>query len=310
MDLKQLEYILAIQEHGNISRAADALFISQSALNQQLIHLEKELNTKLFIRNNRNLRPTQAGIIYLQNAREILKIKRNTYSLLQDLADSTIGELHLGLTWEHGIDMFTEIFPQFNQRFPRFSIKIHERTVAQQHQMLISGHIDLGFVMLQEGDRIDANYVPICQEDMLLGIPKNHPLAHLAATPGSPLTTIDLALFKEDGFSLIFPESTMRAVIDPLFHNAGFKPNILIETSMNQALCKMVSRGLCCTVLPSFYAAQHDTIAWFRLKGNTTWKWCMVYPKGIELNAAGSYLIELAKQYGEEEERKLREKLG
>lgn len=306
MELKQLEYILAIEEYGNISKAANALFISQSALNQQLIHLEQELNTKLFIRNNRNLRPTQAGIIYLQNAHEIIKIKKNTYSLLQDLADSTIGELHLGLTWEHGIDMFTEIFPQFNQKFPRFSIKIHERTVAQQHQMITSGHIDLGFVMLQDSDRIDANYVPLCQEQLLLGVPKNHPMARYANPLDIPLASADLALFKDDLFSLIFPESTMRAVIDPLFHNSGFKPKILFETSMNHALCKMVSRGLCCTILPQFYALQYDDIAWFRLEGNTQWKWCIVYPKGIQLNAAARYLIELARRYGAEEEMKLK----
>lgn len=76
MDLKQLEYILAIAEHGNISRAATSLYISQSALNQQLLHLEKELGMKLFHRDKRNLIPTPAGKIYLESAREILKIKK------------------------------------------------------------------------------------------------------------------------------------------------------------------------------------------------------------------------------------------
>lgn len=308
MDFKQLEYILAIEEHGNISRAANALYISQSALNQQLIHLEKELNTKLFFRDNRNLWPTQAGKIYLENAKEVMKIKKNTYSLLQDLADSTIGELRLGLTWEHGIDMFTQIFPAFNARFPHFSIKIFERNVAQQHQMLSAGHLDLGFVMLQENERIDANYIPVCHEELILGIPGNHPLACRAAAPGQPLAVLDLALLKDELFSLIFPESTMRSVIDPLFRAAGFQPKILFETAMNHMLQKAVSRGLCCTIMPQSYtlsdelpgniSAPLQKPAWFRLKGSTFWDWCMVYPKGIKLNTAAQYLIQLAKDYG------------
>ncbi|MDO4267511.1 MAG: LysR family transcriptional regulator [Eubacteriales bacterium] len=298
MDFKQLEYILAIEEYGNISRAAAALFISQSALNQQLIHLEKELNMKLFARDNRNLWPTQAGKIYLENAKEILKIKKNTYSLLQDLSDSTIGELRLGLTWEHGIDMFTAIFPAFNQRFPRFTFRLFERNVAQQHQMLSGGHLDMGFVMLQDTERIDASYVELCHEELILGIPSGHPLAGQAAGSGEPLTRISLSLFKDDLFSLIFPESTMRAVINPLFRAAGYSPRILFETSMNHALQKMVSRGLCCTILPESYAVRDGSVAWFRLEGNVTWTWCLVYPKGVKLNAASQHFIHLARQYG------------
>ena len=78
MDLKLLEYVVAIADYGNITKAAEAMFITKSGLNQQLIHLEKELNTPLFYRTKRHLHPTQAGQIYIDNAREILRIKKNT----------------------------------------------------------------------------------------------------------------------------------------------------------------------------------------------------------------------------------------
>lgn len=69
MDLKQLEYIIAIADYGNITKAAEALFITQSGLNQQLIRLEKELNIQLFERNKRHLHLTQAGEIYVNHSR-------------------------------------------------------------------------------------------------------------------------------------------------------------------------------------------------------------------------------------------------
>ena len=302
MDFKQLEYILAIEEYGNISRAATALFISQSALNQHLLHLEKELGMKLFHRNKRTMTPTQAGKIYLENAREILKIKKNTYSMINDLAASSIGELRLGLTWEHGVDMYTEILPEFMKYHPHFSVRLYERNVAQQHQMILSDHLDLGFVLLQEKDRIDANYLSICHEEMLLAIPRSHSLASLAAPPGQPLTYISLALFKNEMFSLLFKGSTMRSIIDQQFLEAGFEPDILFETSMNAVLQKMVARGLCCAIFPQSYAHSTNEMACFRLEGNPGWDWCLVYPKGIRPGSACTDLIHLAQKYGHEKQ--------
>lgn len=307
MDLKQLEYILAIEEYGNISRAANALYISQSALNQQLIRLEKDLGMKLFYRDKRSLRPTQAGRIYLDNARDILTIKKNTYSRLHDLADSATGELRLGLTWEHKVDMFAEILPVFSQKYPRFSFKMFERNVAQQHQMILSDHLDLGCVMLQESERIDANYIPILREELVLAVPRSHPLAKLSAAVGEPLTYISLALFRDELFSLIYQGSTMRNVVDELFREAGYQPKILFETSMNRILHKMVSQGLCCAVFPQSYAQPTEKVACFRIQGRTYWDVCLVYPKGIEPNMACKELISLAKEYGSKKEKELRQ---
>lgn len=303
MDLKQLEYILAIAEHGNISRAATSLYISQSALNQQLLHLEKELGMKLFHRDKRNLIPTPAGKIYLESAREILKIKKNTYSQLHDLADSTIGELRLGLTWEHGVDMFTEILPKFMNRYPRFSIQMFERSVAQQHQMILSDHLDLGFVLLQKEDRINADYISICKEEMLLAVPRTNPLAKLAAPPGQPLKYISLSLFKDELFSLLYKGSTMRTIIEQQFKKANFQPHILFETSLNHVLQKTVAKGLCCAIFPQSYAQSTSDVACFRLDGNPSWEWCIVTPKGIRPSTACSDLINLARQYGYEKEK-------
>ncbi len=78
MDTKQIEYILKIAEENNITKAADKLYITQSALNQQLLKLEKELGTPLFHRSRVNWRPTEAGEVYLRNARQILRLKKDT----------------------------------------------------------------------------------------------------------------------------------------------------------------------------------------------------------------------------------------
>lgn len=300
MDLRQLEYMVAIAEKGSISKAADSLFISQSGLNQQLIKLEKELNIQLFYRTTHHLELTQAGQIYVKNARDILTIKKNTYTQIGDLVDSTTGEINFSLTAEHGINMFVEIFPAFTKRYPGVMLNLNEMIVSQQHEALLTGHMDLGFVMLRDIDKVNLEYVHLCNERLVLGVPRTNPLAQqYGAPPGSPYPTIDLALFSQERFSLIFATSTMRNVIRPLFKEAGYEPNILFETSMNHVLSKIVSQGLCCTIIPQSHAANHDKVAWFFLTSDPVWEIDVVYNKNNPPSKAGQYLIKLAQEYGQ-----------
>ena len=306
MDLKQLEYMVAIAECGNISRAAETLFITQSGLNQQLIKLEKELGQQLFYRNKHYLRTTQAGKLYIDSAKEILRIKKNTYAQLEDLKGNVVGEIALGLTHEHGIDIFTSVFPDFNHRYPGVTFNLLERIVSDQHNFLLGGHLDFGIIMLADSDKIDLEYIKLYNENLVLGIPKKHPMAKYASAPGEPLSTIDLRLFRQDSFSLIFASSTMRKVIDPLFKEAGYQPHILIESAMNHALIQLVSNGFCCTILPQsrvLVSPYSTNCAWFHLSSRPNWNIYVAYRKDMHLNEVHRYFIQLAKHYGNELEK-------
>lgn len=98
MDLKQIEYILKIAEEKNITHAAEKLFITQSALNQQLLKLEKELGCPLFYRSRTDWRPTPAGEIYLDAARQILILKKNAYDQIHDLTEYQKNTIRIGFT--------------------------------------------------------------------------------------------------------------------------------------------------------------------------------------------------------------------
>ena len=98
MDLKQVEYMIRIAEENNITRAAEKLFLTQSALNQQLLKLEKELGTPLFHRSRTNWRLTEAGEVYIRSAKELLRIKKDTYNQIRDIAETRKGTLSIGLT--------------------------------------------------------------------------------------------------------------------------------------------------------------------------------------------------------------------
>ncbi|NYE08797.1 DNA-binding transcriptional LysR family regulator [Bacillus niacini] len=83
MDVLPLEYMIKIAEENNITKAAEKLFITQSALNQQLLKLEKELGTQLFVRSRSNWHLTQAGEVYIENAKKMIQIqKKHTIGLM------------------------------------------------------------------------------------------------------------------------------------------------------------------------------------------------------------------------------------
>ena len=111
MDTRQMEYIIQISEERSITKAAEKLFITQSALNQQLQKLEKELGLPLFVRTRSDWHLTPAGEIYVNTARQILNLKKDAYSQIQDLKESGNRRISLGLIPERGVNMFTAIYP-------------------------------------------------------------------------------------------------------------------------------------------------------------------------------------------------------
>ena len=102
MDLHLLENIISIADEKSITKAAEKRFVTQSALNQQLQKLEKELGTPLFIRARGNWQPTEAGEAYLSAARQMLLLKQDTYNRIADYAEKSSRRLTVGLIPERG----------------------------------------------------------------------------------------------------------------------------------------------------------------------------------------------------------------
>ena len=85
MDLKELNYIVVIADEGSISRAADKLYMAQSSLSQFLFQYEAELGAKLFVRTARGVRPTSAGEVFIDHARQILMDYHRTKNEIWDI---------------------------------------------------------------------------------------------------------------------------------------------------------------------------------------------------------------------------------
>ena len=301
MDLKKIEYIVKIDDEHSITRAAEKLFVTQSALNQQLLRLEKELGAPLFHRSKVDMRPTEIGQVYLDNAREILRIKQRTYNLINDMTDAKKGRLSIGFTPGRGSEMFTHVYPSFHQAYPNVIVEPHELSVHRQQQMISQGNLDIGFQTLSERQRTDSEYIKLGEEEIFLLVPSIHPAAEqLAATQtaSAPFPIANLTLFQYEPFVLMYKESTIRAITDEIFRKSGFTPNVLFETASNNTVLSMIEANLCCGVVPEYYVRRLPKgISCFAFPTHPSWDIAANYRKNGYLSEAAKYFIELVRNF-------------
>lgn len=302
MELKQQEYLVTIATCESITQAAKQLYLTPSALNQQLLKLERELDLQLFVRNHHRVTLTPAGAIYVDGCRRILAIRQQTYTRLQDLKDQKCGSYEIGLTFEHGRDMFAKVYPAFHSEYPGISIHCHQLMTTDMLEMTRDGKLDLAFILagypqLYQG----IDYIDLSQENILLGLPITHPLVDPEEATYPPAKPFNLRQLEQDDFSTALSSSTMRMdLIDPMFQRAGFCPNIVTESSYNSFLEQTASMGLCNTIIPQSQVHDHTNIAWYYLPDFPQFHFGAIYPEGYQLSHAMLRFLELARNYAQQ----------
>lgn len=299
MNLKEIEYIVKIADEGNITHAAEKLFVTPSALNQQLLRLENELGTQLFQRIRNAWVPTEAGKIYLDGAREILRIKKETYCHLNDIVTLRNSALTISFPPERGSDMFVHVYPLFHQRYPHVTVHVIEASVSRQQELIARGDADIGFVTLQEKQKNGDTYLPIRKEELVLVVPAASPLcAQARPSPQSKYPELPLAACREEVFAFMHRESTIYDYLHQLFRQAGFFPSVLFETARSATILEMVAAGLCCSIVPDSDSLEHIAgVCFFCLDNHPCWDLMACYKKGAYLSKPGQHFLHLAAQY-------------
>ncbi|MBQ9263507.1 MAG: LysR family transcriptional regulator [Clostridia bacterium] len=297
MDTKLCEYMIAIAEQGSISQAAEKLYLTQSALNQQLLKLEKELGAPLFIRTRNHWTVTPVGEVYIENARKMLAIKATAYAQIEDLAKHWRGTITIGLTAERGMQMFSSVYPDMHARYPHTIFQPVEATVEEQNKLLDAGQMDIAFQTIREKKYKSLTYQTILNEPFVLCIPRTHPLAYADMLPPDQFPTISLSLFRNEVFTLVRKSSTMRQMVDRLFEQAGFYPRLLFDSVGMRSMQKLTANGQCCCIIPRFYAIPSSRVAYFFLGNDACWELAAVYRTDHYLTRASRDFIDMASAY-------------
>jgi len=147
MELRQLQYFLAVAEELNFGRAAARLQIAQPPLSRQIRQLEQELGVELFRRTKRRVELTEAGRLFLEEARQILSQVEQGVRVAQRASRGEIGRLVVGFEGSSTYDVIPVSLKVYRERFPEVDLVVYAMTTEEQIQALLENRIGIGFVV-------------------------------------------------------------------------------------------------------------------------------------------------------------------
>lgn len=257
MNLRDLEYLVAVADHGSFRRAAVACDVSQPTLSTQVKKLEKELGATLVDRSSAPLRLTVAGDEVVRRARRLLQDAEQLRDSVRAQAEPESGTIRLGVFPTLGAYLLPHVVGRVRDRFPGVNLLITEEKSANLLAQLDAGDLDAVVVALPVADP-DLVVCPLFREDFLLAVPVGHPLAD---GPGP------LAARRLTGTELILLASGHclgDQVDDWLVRVGGRRRDDYRATSL-ESLRSMIAAGGGATLLPALavqppVAASEDVV--------------------------------------------------
>ncbi len=302
MDLRRIENIIRIAEEKNITRAADKLYISQPALNLQLLNLEKELGTKLFYRRGNEWSITEAGRIYVETGRKMISLKKDAYSKISDIAKLHNEEIAVGAAGVEGDNMMTSIYQQFHNMHPNVKLQLNIMKGLKTQELVKNGTIDLGIILMGDKQSYRLEYEFLAHVEMLLALSKDSPFIADIEKDKDGSDVIDIKKLENASFVLGAKDSTERYASERLFEQAGFEPDIYMDVEgINYELAMVAANECCALISASNRNAVPENVVCVRLKTHPQINAFAVYRKEKYLSEPMTDLIELARQYWSKE---------
>jgi len=245
-------FFVEIAECGSITKAANNLLISQSALSKYLSRLEHSLNTQLFDRRTLPLRLTNAGEIFLRYVVQGIDLEKQCLSQISDLTENPTETLRIGIGPWRGSCFFPLILPLFQEKYPFIKVEVLEGVSDAMADAIQKNLIDLAIMGSSEAYP-HLDHIPLCNERVLLVGNNSHPIVrqllveHLDR-PGFPHT--DLQLFQNERFILTTAKQNFSRAVEKYFAETGFSPREPMRIESLHTGTYMVAQGNYFTFLP------------------------------------------------------------
>lgn len=176
MELRHLRYFLAVAEHLNFGRAAQALHTAQPSLSQQIRQLERELGVVLFERTKRYVNLTAEGRLLAEQSRSIIDAVDNLGGIFCDANAEPRGHLRIGAITPATIGVIPRIVPAYRERFPSITLRVETVSLDEHVRALVERRIDVAIFRGPVVDeRIEA--IPFARECFCVVLPRDHRLA-------------------------------------------------------------------------------------------------------------------------------------
>ncbi|MFC4077032.1 LysR family transcriptional regulator [Salinithrix halophila] len=240
---QSLRVFITVAKTRHFSRAAEELHMTQPAVSQQIRSLENRYHTRLLERNNKSVQLTPAGEILLREGLEILNQYARMERLIQDLTHSASGPLSIGASYTFGEYVLPRILSSFCTRYEQIDPKVTIHNTKRIGEGVVRREMDIGIV---EGElsHPQLEMKPVADDELVLVVPSNHPLAEQKEVKASEL--------RGERWILREPGSGTREAADRLFRGAELTPDTILEFGSTQVIKESVETGLGIAVLSSW----------------------------------------------------------
>lgn len=264
MELRRIQYFVAVAEECHFGRAATRLHMAQPPLSQQIKHLEAEMGVALFIRSTRKVELTPAGAQFLHRARQILASVEDAVDEAGRVAAGTLGTLSIGFTGSATYDLLPSLARVLRAELPGIELDLKgEMLTPDQVAALLDGSLDLAF--LRPPVRTpDVDVRVLRREPLIAVLSEAHPLSSRAK--------VKLADLRDEPF-ITYPSHNRSVVHDAVIEaceHSGFSPARVHEVGETSTLVSFVAAGLGVALVPA--SVQHLQITGARylpLAGDT-----------------------------------------
>lgn len=235
MEIRVLQYFLAVVREGSINRAAEALHITQPTLSRQILQLEEEVGVKLFYRGARKITLTNEGILLRRRAEEILLLVDRTEKELLEQEKLVEGRILIGSGELAAVQVLPDIIEVFHKKYPRVTYDIFTANADLVKEQMEKGLIDIG-ILLEPIDIEKFDFIRLKQKERWVVLMR----------PDDPLAEKQSICAKDlEGTPLVLPRRlNVQNEVSNWFGDAFQKIQILFTSNLSTNGAVMVYKGL------------------------------------------------------------------
>ncbi|HWD07152.1 MAG TPA: LysR family transcriptional regulator [Amycolatopsis sp.] len=286
MDLRQLEYFIAVAEERSFSRGADRAHVVQSAVSTAVAKLERELDIQLLDRAAYPVALTPAGTAFLSEARATLAAARRAKNIVAPYRGQLSGRVDVGTLMSSGPVDLPAALGRFHARYPLVSVRLRQSVAgtAGHLRAIADGTLDLALVAAPAPAPANVALRTIAQEQLVLLCRPDHRLGGRDRVDVSDLAAETVIRFAA-GWGI-------RRQADDAFTAAGITPDTPYEVSDYDTAAGLVRNRLGVTLLPATPAGRYPDLRAVAVKPATTWTLALATPAQLPPSAAAAALAE------------------
>jgi DNA-binding transcriptional LysR family regulator len=280
-DVHQLRVFAAVAQNLSFTRAAETLFLTQSAVSHQIADLEKDFGAELFVRQPRRVTLTPAGQVLVDRCNRIFAALDEARTAVRTAAKPDQGVLRVGASATACQFIVPEALREFRESFPGYSISITPGDSPVVSDRLADGSIDLG-LMIRPSQRTKLTYHPLFADQLGFVVSPLHPWARAVKVDRRTLGDQRMVLYSQ-------VSATFR-LVERYFVRAGVALDNYIELGSMEAIKELVKLGLGVSVMARWVVAQQvadGSLVWLPAPaGQMRREWVVAQTTGHRLTLA------------------------